>query len=327
MIPGPTSTLSERYVREVSRRIPDRSRSEVVAQLRAAIAHKIEQRLKDGSAGRDVAEYQIISELGDPAITALRYRDQPLHLIGPEYFPAYLNSLRTLIPLVPVVVAVAAVINAVAEHKAVVVALGDAAGNAVQVVINVGFWVTLVFAIIERKGGKAPFGKDWTPDKLPDSATTARNGIGKFIGGVAGALLIALFLVWQRSQSPLLDDAGNHVPLFHPGLWSGWIIAIFACLLAFVGVEFAKFRVGRWTYPLAWANGLANAAFVGVLAGLTLTDRLINPVFVSTMRSIIPDADGANVVTWLASNLWVLIAIAVVINTSQAFMKARDADQ
>ncbi|CAM3731803.1 HAAS signaling domain-containing protein [Smaragdicoccus niigatensis] len=309
-------TLSERYIAEVARRLPEAQRADIAAELRGTIADTVEGRIGDGGITPENAEREVLKDLGDPRVLAMKYRDKPAHLIGPEYFPSYVALLRTLVPLVPVIVGIVATVSALIADSSVSAAVGQGVGAAAQVVFHIFFWVTLVFALIERKEGRAPKGlvDDWTPDKLPDHVKATRVGLGEFIWSLIGIAMIAVFLVWQKDHSYLLNADGKSVALFHPDLWHGWIIAIYLTLAAFVVVEIAKFRTGHWTYSLAWANGIANAAFVAVVAGLTISHRLVNPAFISTIKTEINQPDVTNLVTWLAANCWVLIGIIVVIN-------------
>lgn len=328
MTSSTANTLSERYIAEVARRLPEAQRADIAAELRGTIADTVEGRIADGGITPESAEREVLKELGDPTVLAMKYRDKPAHLIGPEYFPSYVALLRTLVPVVPTIVGVVVIISALINNSPVWSAVGQGIGVAAQVVFHIFFWVTLVFAFYERKAGRAPKGlvDEWTPDKLPNHVKATRVGLGEFILSLIGIAMIALFLLWQKDHSYLLNADGHSVALFHPDLWHGWIIAIYLTLAAFVAVEIAKYRAGHWTYSLAWANGVANAAFVGVLAGLTLTHRLINPAFIATIETEINQPDVTNFVTWAAANFWVLIGIIVVINCAQAFLKAREAE-
>lgn len=321
-----TVSLSERYIQEVARRLPDGQRTGIAAELRGTIADTVDGRIAENGLDVATAERVVLQELGDPSLLAMKYRDKPLYLIGPDYFPAYWQLLRKLVPLIPAIVGGVVFGADLLSGDSVLVAAGDGVGTAVTVFFHVLFWVTLVFAVIERRATRVPedINETWTPDNLPDHARAARLGVGELIASLIGIAMIAVFLLWQRTGSPLLGTDDESVALFHPDLWNGWIFAIYATLAAFVVVEIAKYRQGHWTYPLAWWNAIANAAFVGVLAGLTFADRLINPAFVDTIENEFPNSDVANFVDWAATNFWILVAIFVVIDITQAFLKARE---
>ena len=99
----------------------------------------------------------VLEKLGNPAALASGYRDQPMHLIGPRYFDVYISLLKMIIPIAAVV----AVISMIAEYfigfggeeailNVVITIISEGIWRIIEVGINVFFWLTLVFAIIER---------------------------------------------------------------------------------------------------------------------------------------------------------------------------------
>jgi hypothetical protein len=73
------------------------------------------------------------------------------------------------------------------------------------------------------------------------------------------------------------DEEGRNLPILDPALWSFWLPYLLAVLVATVGLEIAKYRAGRWTWPLVAVNALLDLAFAVPVAWLVLTDRLFNP--------------------------------------------------
>lgn len=121
----------------------------------------------------------VLEKLGNPAALASGYRDQPMHLIGPRYFDVYISLLKMIIPIAAVV----AVISMIAEYfigfageeailNVVITIISEGIWRIIEVGINVFFWLTLVFAIIERTDkGKEQYPlsaslKKWTPEDL-----------------------------------------------------------------------------------------------------------------------------------------------------------------
>src|SRR6202042_3621472 len=99
--------LLERYLQAVGKYLPEETRGDTMAELRANLLEQMDDRaealgrpLNDG----DVAA--ILLEHGKPEKVALRYLPQR-SLIGPTIFPFYLFTLRKLLPLVVLVYAVA----------------------------------------------------------------------------------------------------------------------------------------------------------------------------------------------------------------------------
>ena len=165
--------LIEIYIQEVTRRLPEKSREDIALELRSTI----EDMLPDDYAEEDVKK--ALEKLGNPASLASGYRDQPMHLIGPRYFDLYVSLLKMILPIAGVI----AIITMIATYffsyngeeavlNIIINAFAQGIGVLIEVGIQVFFWVTLTFAILERSDK----GKDmepltmnhnkWTPEDL-----------------------------------------------------------------------------------------------------------------------------------------------------------------
>lgn len=319
------STLTDRYVFEVARRLPEKQREDIAAELRATIADMAEDR----------PEREVLQELGDPALLAAKYRDRPQYLIGPELYPQYVGLLGTLLSVVTPILAGVVFLAKLLGDSSGYQAFGAAVGAAIQVAVQIVFWTTLVFAVVERtSAGKEAKAVDlgegaWTPDKLPDRAKGTQVGLGEFVAGMVVLALAAGFLVWQHTSFPLHNSAGDRVPLLDPALWAGWMWVLLAVVAAAAAVEVLKFRRGLWTYPLAAGNGAVNLAFLAVIGGLALAGNFVNPEFAAAVTANTDLAVGANGQTWLVANGWIIAAVVglvvVVWDTVEGFVKARRA--
>lgn len=323
-----TDTLAERYVQEVARRLPEKQRKDITDELRTTIADMVDGRPEARAAE---AEHAVLAELGDPALLAAQYRDRPMYLIGPELFPAYWNLLKLLLTIVTPIVAAAVLLAELLSQATIGAAIGSAVVAAIQVPAHIGFWVTVVFAVIERTSGghDVDLGEGkWTPDKLPERAKSTQIGLGELIGGLAVIVVTVAFLVWQRYSFPVKTEAGDRVPLLDPELWNGWMYVIFAILAVTAVVEVLKFREGRWTYPLALANGAVNFGFLLVVGWLAVQERLVNQEFLDVVAAHTDVERGSNTETWFTVNGWIIVVVIgalMVWDTVEGLVKARQA--
>lgn len=127
------TSLTDRYIQEVARRLPEEQRADIAAELRGTIADTIDGRLARDGLDETTAERAVLQELGDPSLLAMKYRDRPLYLIGPELFPAYWALLRRLIPLVPLIIGAIVLAAGLLSGEPAEVA----AGNTVSAIIQV----------------------------------------------------------------------------------------------------------------------------------------------------------------------------------------------
>jgi hypothetical protein len=84
------STLTDRYVWDVTRRLPASRRDDIERELRSTIADMAEA----------ADERTALVELGDPARLAAEYRSGGRALIGDDLYPEYVRQLRRWLTIV-----------------------------------------------------------------------------------------------------------------------------------------------------------------------------------------------------------------------------------
>lgn len=254
------TTLTDRYVWGVLRDLPARQRGELEPEVRALVADAVEARQAAGLSASD-AEREALMELGDPDILAARYTDRPTSLIGPRLYPVWRRLLRLLLPIV-VPIATAATVAAAAiagEEPASLVATGVTA--AFNVGIQLVFWFTLVFAIIERAGAQAPSAGPWTPDRLPELPAPTRPALAETIVVVVAIAVGLGLLAWQELARPIVVN-GTGYALFNSELWSFWLPWFAALLVIEAGFAIILWRSGGYTWTLATINVVTGLAFL-----------------------------------------------------------------
>ena len=195
-----------------------------------------------------------------------------------------------LLTLLPVVVPIVAIVGMAAKSFAGDASIGDvvAAGitAAITVAIQLVFWFTLVFAVLERTADRSwDVGTQWTPDKLPALPAQGRPSLAELALSATGLVFAAVFIVWQQVAAPIAVG-GQSYPVFDPALWSFWLpwfLVVIGLELVFTGL---LYRAGRWTWPFAVANAILAAAFAIPALWLIQTDRLWNPAAVDALASV-----------------------------------------
>ncbi len=291
--PGSTPSLTERYVHAATRRLPEEQRDDVRDELSASVADRVDA-LQDQrpELSREQAEYAALEELGEPARLAAGYTGRRLQLIGPEVYPAYVCALKAiLVVAVPAATILVAIVQALTGDSVGAV-VGGAVSTAFTVTVQVAFWTTLVFVVVERSGesGRAGLGQysgyplgTWSPDGLPDLPRSPRDSLGDLVPTVVFLGLVGGAIVWQQFRSPV-EDGGERLPLLDPSLWSFWLPLILVLIAAEIAFEVVKYRLGRWTPRTAGVNVLIGAVFAAPLIYLAATDRLLNPAAVAAVQ-------------------------------------------
>ncbi len=309
--------LTERYVAATLRSIPEIQKADIEAELRTSIDDAVDARVADGDEP-ETAEKQVLTELGDPDRLAADYVGRPTYLIGPEHFFDYKRLVTVLlITVVPVVLAVVAVVQLIAG-QGIGRVFGETIGIGLSLVLHIVFWTTLVFALIERSGEKAKT-PDWTLTALPPMPTAGTIKLGDTIGSVIFLVIAVVGMILARSVSPLTAGDGTPIPIFNQEMWDFWFPFFITILLVEVIFELVKYRVGRWTWLLASANLALNAVFVIPAVYVLASERVFNPVFFEELGwGLEPAGDGAPVLITVA--LIVLIAAWDIVD---GFRKAR----
>lgn len=291
--------LTDRYVDAVRHALPPSRREEAEIDLRRRIGERVLR-----SPHPAAAEHQAIAALGDPLVQAANYASQPLYLIGPMVFPQYLRLLRVLVVAVPTTVAtVVAVVQGFAGEQLGSIAAETVAllvGLAVQVV----FWTTLVFAIVERvrPDRDTPL-NPWTPADLPEPSAD-RISLGDTVAAVVMLAVLMVFLLgqtgasaWPLSQLVMAD--GNPIPLL-TSTAQPWVTVLVGVLGVALLLELVRFAVGEWTTVQATLNTLVNLTLAGLSSWLLITQPLINPDYVAALGAPGAAAPGSPGLTGLA---------------------------
>lgn len=278
------NTLTNRYITAVTQAIPESARNDVHAELAAAIADLTEARIEAGATPEE-AERSALLELGDPMRLAAEYSNQKLQLIGPDHYPTYIRLLKVLAATVlPIAGAGIIIANLLTGADA-----GEIASKTIltllQLTMQLLFWVTVVFAILERTQAPKSMFPAWDPSNLPD---TPHGGvkIGDTIASIFMSLVGVAYLVWQQFRSPFTDVSGAPMPSLEPSLWNLWIPVMIIGLLAGAIVEFSRYRAGGWSWRFVGLNAAAGLLVVVPLVWLAATDSLLNPPMVEQLVAI-----------------------------------------
>lgn len=304
-----TSTLTDRYVVTLTRLLPARQRKDIERELRASIADAVDERLTGGEPQHN-AERDVLADLGDPVLLAAQYTDRPTALIGPRYYGDYrriMAVLATVSPGVAVVVVVGQVLYAVPLGVALLTGL--AAGLAVAVIA--AFWLTLIFAILERLPRRRG---DWQPSSLRPTDDT----VGGTIGGLAFVLAIGALLVLSPQFTSVVDATGRPITILAPGLWPDWAPLIVGILVIAVVFGIVTEYFG-WSIPLAITNTIVVLAGFGLFLWWATHDLFLNPAF---FEAIGWDPALPGTITVIALGLAGLNAIVEIVG---GFVKARRA--
>ena len=279
------TSLTERYLAATLRGIPEKQRPDVERELRSSIADAVEDRVAGGE-DRVAAETAVLEELGNPTKLAAGMAGRPLYLIGPELFIAYRHILLLLLGIVVPIVGVVQAIVAINGDAGIGGAIGAGIVAALSVGIQVAFWVTLSFAIVERLDPASwkdtelnELSEPWTVEHLPELPSSGAVTVGETAGEIVTLGISIGGLLFLRDWSWVDDASGAPIPLFNPALWDFWFPVLIGLFVLQGVFQIVKLVIGRWTIGLAIVNAVLLTAVAVPFAVLALTGELINPAF------------------------------------------------
>jgi hypothetical protein len=308
------STLTDRYVAAALRGVPEPQRDDVERELRASVADAVDDLVGNGI-DQNLAERQVLTDLGDPDRLAADYSERPLYLIGPAVFLDYWRLLKVLLAVVVPIAAIAVTLAQLLAGREPVPALVSGITTGLATAMHLAFWTTLVFALIERSAPDArkSLGQ-WSLDRLPDLPGRRRSFTDTVVAVTWIAVLITLLFVQEFGS--LVD--GQRIPVLNSDLWSFWLPVLIALLALEIVLELVLYRVGRWTYPLAFANLVLNVLVSGIIIWLLRTGQLLNDAFFVAVGW--PEGGGADGV--LAIVVTVAMVVVAGISIVDAFYRA-----
>ncbi|MFC3886473.1 hypothetical protein ACFOU2_24460 [Bacillus songklensis] len=328
--------LIEVYVQEVTRRLPEKNREDIALELRSTI----EDTLPDDYSEEDVKK--VLGKLGHPAALASGYRDQPMHLIGPRYFDIYVSLLKMILPIASMI----GLISMVAEYfigyngeeailNVVLTIMGQGIWTIIEVGIQVFFWLTVVFAIIERtdKGkDQQPLSaglKKWTPDDLKNIPyIPKKKAITKFevFGSLMWTAIWATLYFYANHLIGIYKGGGDRLDFVIPALNQEVLLTFWPIVLVVIALDITlalyKLTKGQWTKKMAIFNTAIELSATIVFIVILSNPNLLHQEFVTYMSELFTTT-AKQFETWIISGVMVIFIIYAVINIGDGFRKAR----
>jgi hypothetical protein len=327
--------LIDIYVEEVAKRLPEKNREDIILELRSTI----EDMLPDDYNEDD--EKRVLEKLGSPVSLANGYLDRPMYLIGPRYFDVYTTLLKMIIPIAAVIALIAMVAENFVGYNGeqavlnvILNLIGKGIGEIIEVVLHVFFWLTLVFAILERTDkdkGTQPLTtslKKWTPDDLKNTSyVSKKKSISKFevFGGLMWTAIWATLYFYANHLVGVYHGTENGLKFVAPTfnqdvLLQYWPIVVIMIVFE-IGISLYKLVQGQWTQRLAIGNAILQVAGTIVFIVIVVNPHLFNEGFITYMANVFTiSSEGFK--TWLVGGGIFIYTLSAAINIFDGFRKA-----
>jgi hypothetical protein len=191
--------LIDKYIAEVGKYLPRRSRADIEAELRSTLEDMLEERKQAQGTLDDAAVIALLQEYGAPRKVAESYVG-PRYLIGPRTYPFFEMILKIVF----------AVLGGV-SILGLVVGTFESGTSGPEFLRTLGTWalelwgglisafggITLTFAILERVLPKEDFAKEleeWNPNELASEPDPDRVTPGEQIVSIFFSILFLVVL-------------------------------------------------------------------------------------------------------------------------------------
>ncbi|MGB4588805.1 MAG: hypothetical protein WBI17_06150 [Clostridiaceae bacterium] len=277
----------EKYIYAVIKNLPEKDREEVSRELRANIMDML---------GDDQSDAHVISTLekmGNPNEMSLEYLGKDDYLIGPRLYYKYIEVLKVIffvgliIGLITFIVDLFANIDNFNTFSDILTLIAEGLGNVIATIIGFIFWVTVIFAIIEKTksydeifGSKNNEFKVNNLNEIPKKSTKKISKVEMVFALFFTVLFLWLFLlrsdliaIYVRGQAP--------IPVFNRKvIESVSLLILFSGALSIL-LSILKFVIGRWNEVLGVFAAIYALISLGVFILIITRDNLFNEGFLS----------------------------------------------
>jgi hypothetical protein len=280
--------LMEKYVYDVTRRLPVKMREDVAEELKS----NIEEMLGDEYDDENVKN--VLYSLGSPRSLANSYRTTKKNLISEEWMADYLYVLKIVLIIMLSIGLVFGLVDSLQNINATtfIGVFAEVVSEVISNIINLmlsGFAVvTLIFVIIDQTAENKR--EKWDVKDLPDVPRKNSLKISR-AGSISGLIFTVIFgsvwiylLYYSNLYFGWFNTDGNWVvesALFNNNYTRTFVVFYAICLMLDVLVYLLKIKFGQWTSSLAVLY--TTAKIVGAVVGIAflLGGSLINADFIA----------------------------------------------
>ena len=283
--------LMQRYIYQVVRRLAKDQREETARELEELITDMAEQK------GMEEA----LKELGDPAVFAQKYREEPAWVIGPEYAEDYRWLLKVVLAAVALSVVISGVVQGLLQGDGMRI-LTDVVSSAVMGALCAVGAVTILFMILERRKIWVDFRKEsgtsenagaerrnWIPALLPpvpDSKAVIKRS-DEAVNLIFEALLAGLMIFAPWLFGAYVVENGTFIrtiPIVNLERWNIILPVLLIALAAGFADDVVRLVCGRYCRTVLIVC-LISGAVQAVSAWIMLKALpFFNPSFVQELR-------------------------------------------
>ncbi len=327
--------LIERYIYDVTRRLPEASKEEVKKELQA----NINDMLPEKATEEQIEE--VLKSLGNPRILASSYSGKTKTLISNEWMDDYFRVLKIVFIIFGSLSLVFGLIEHITHPESTQVielifeVLGKVISETITSLLSGFAVVTIIFALISNYSKKQ---KDWEPNKLPKvpKQTTAMikktSSVANLIASVVFGTLFVFLLINHKLYLGWFTEEGNwtiDALLFNDSIVKMFIPLFVISILSSVVVFIVQIYYGHWN-DIVSGIYTAEQTFSALVAMAFMNNKqLLTDEFVINAANLvsITQEKMQEIFSGMAVGISVLIGIGVVADLIVTWLKTIKAKQ
>ena len=289
------NNLIERYIYAVTRHMQENEAADISRELDELITSMLAERAdKPGSEDEKVRE--VLMDLGSPEALSRKYTGKANDsLIGQPHYSLYRKVLKFVLLAVALGTSIGILVSVISEGANLGLSGGERVLDAVvewttslySALLGGFAWVTIIFAILYRKGVKLDFDVDDLDDLPEVPEENVRIDRGELIGEVIFVTLFAvLFIALPYVNLPIIGIAAKPIPLFTPEVLINVRYLLIASILTTILEMIFKFVDGRFSLRVVAAMILANLLSVVTVLTWFGNPEAMNPVFAERFQEL-----------------------------------------
>ena len=323
------------YIQEVTRRLPEKMRTDIALELRSTIEDMLPEQYSEEDAK------QVINQLGNPAILANGYKDEPMHLIGPRYFDVYVSLLKMIVPIAVIITLITVITKYIVSYNgeeailmSVLSIFGESIWSIINAAIQVFFWATLTFAIIERVDKdkeQQPLTasmQKWTADDLKNIPyIPKKRAISKFevFGSLLWTAIWATLYFYANQLIGVYEGDGNRLQFVMIALNQDVLLQFLPIVILIIGLEisFALYKLlkQQWTKRMVIWNAVLQLFSTVVFVVIVINPDIMNDHFVTYMMELFT-MTSTQFSIWVVGSAIIIFIVSAVISVYDGFKRA-----
>jgi len=286
--------LIERYIYDVTRRLPQNAREDVGEELRSNIFEMI------GESSDEEEIKKVLYSMGSPRALANNYRTSKKHLISEEWMGDYIYVLKIVLFILGTIGLVFGFINAIQNYTAnniiliILEILSMTIGSLISRLISGFAIVTIIFILIDNFADKKSVWKLEDLPQVPKEANLKISRSGSILGIVVSLIFGFIWIYFLYYGSFLVDisQTSENIWIIQTKIfnidYTRTFIPFFIITIVFDVIVYGfKIKYTQWNKTLIVLYYISKIVGLSVVVLFLLGNNLFNIEFVNSVSEVL----------------------------------------